>query len=454
MALLRFAAHYYPDRCALVADDGRYTYHEIYVGAQSMTHELHTRYGIRQGQKVAVVSAANAQLVMLLPALSSLGANVMLINTDMTQTCINDILAEHRISLLLTEMEITRLGTQSVARVKPAVSWRTTSTISVFTGGSSGKYHEASRRTSVVQYLPPLVAMLRQIHIDRYDSVYNPLPLYHGFGLSTLIVAMLMGKKVCITRHFDATEALKTIHDEHIEVLAIVPAMLSRMWQQQGAHDMMQTVRCIISGGDKLDRKLADTTRSYLGNVMFNLYGTSEAGFFMIATPHDIYDYDDVPIGRPIKGVKCRVCKADSEQVGTLHVRSGWAMTIARNRWLNTGDLVSCNSEGLYFHHGRADRMVVCGGENVSPEHVEQVISEHPCVMAAVAYSVPHPLFGCVLHADVELIPHSTLTVDELKAWSRQRLARAEMPHAIHFKAIETLTTGKRRLPTERPEQL
>ena len=69
----------------------------------------------------------------------------------------------------------------------------------------------------------------------------------------------------------------------------------------------LRSVKCIISGGDRLDRKWIDITSQHLGRVIFNLYGTSEAGFFMIASPDDLLLYDEVTIGRPIRGVKCKV---------------------------------------------------------------------------------------------------------------------------------------------------
>ena len=112
----------------------------------------------------------------------------------------------------------------------------------------------------------------------------------------------------------------------------------------------------------------------------------------------------------------------------------------------NTGDLVSQNSEGYFFHHGRADRMVVCGGENVQPEHIEQVLLSHPMIIAARAFTVPDPNFGNVIHTEIECTPKETLTEATLRNWLRPQLSRAEMPHSIRFKTIEMLSTGKQKL--------
>ena len=89
--------------------------------------------------------------------------------------------------------------------------------------------------------------------------------------------------------------------------------------------------------------------------------------------------------------------------------------------------------------------MVVCGGENVQPEHIEQVLLSHPMIIAARAFNVPDPNFGNVIHTEIECTPKATLTEATLLNWLRPQLSRAEMPHSIRFKTIEMLSTGKQK---------
>ena len=246
-------------------------------------------------------------------------------------------------------------------------------------------------------------------------------------------------------KRFDTLQTLAIIQQEKIEVMPIVPAMLSRFWQIENAKKKMKSLRCLISGGDRLPKSLIDTTHKEIGEVIFNLYGTSEAGFFMLANPKELASFEETTLGKPIRGVDCKVKDCNRQGIGTLWVRSRWAMRGLRNQWQNTGDLVSQNSEGYFFHHGRADRMVVCGGENVQPEHIEQVLLSHPMIIAARAFTVPDPNFGNVIHTEIECTPKATLTEVTLLDWLRPQLSRAEMPHSIHFKTIEMLSTGKQK---------
>ena len=464
LALLRFTAHYHPSRTAIVSGGKRLTYKELYEEASRLSKVLFSDYGLTAGACVGLMCKSHIMGTLLLFALSRLGVKIKLINTDIAPNKINELVKNNQIKLLIYDPELkdTRIPDKLTCRMTTTTDLdlvlsdkkrnsdvtvpriKRGGEISVFTGGTSGRYKEAPRQMSVFQFLPPFFALLGTLHIDEYDSVFLPLPLYHGFGLATFIISLLMGKKICLAGHFDAEEALKTISEERIEVLPVVPAMLARLWQAGNAPTQMQSVKCVICGGDRLDKKWVNTTIDHLGKVIYNLYGTSEAGFFMIATPDDLLINEEVTIGRPINGVECKIEDADSNGTGSLWVRSSWAMVSMKDKWQNTGDLVYRDSNGYYFYRGRTDGMVVCGGENVFPENVESVINGHPDVLASLVFPVPNPHFGTVLNAHVELIPDSSLTPDGLKSWLHSRLSRAEIPHHISIQPINMLETGKK----------
>ena len=465
MALLRFAAHFYPQRCAITDEKQSLSYQELYVRTRQLTEILHTEYHLQPQMSVALLGRNSLILTLLLHALSRLGIRTTLLSTDLGTEQITAELQKHRYHLIIYDSDIKQIPTElpcvavTTERLNDLLLHKTSLTkkrklpkiwrgseIVIHSGGTSGNFKTIARRPSVTSFLPPLFALLRDIKIYQYERVLISLPFYHGFGLSTLIISLLMGKKICLQKRFDALQTLTIIQREKIEVMPIVPAMLARFWQIEGAKKKMKSLRCLISGGDRLPKSLIDTTHKEIGEVIFNLYGTSEAGFFMLANPKELASFEDTTLGKPIRGVDCKVKDCNRQGIGTLWVRSRWAMRGLRNQWQNTGDLVSQNSEGYFFHHGRADRMVVCGGENVQPEHIEQVLLSHPMIIAARAFTVPDPNFGNVIHTEIECTPKATLTEATLLNWLRPQLSRAEMPHSIHFKTIEMLSTGKQKL--------
>ena len=465
MALLRFAAHFYPQRCAITDEKQSLSYQELYVRTRQLTEILHTEYHLQPKMSVALLGRNSLILSLLLHALSRLGIRTTLLSTDLGTEQITAYLQKHHYHLIIYDSDLKQIPTElpcvavttekindilldkhsQVREIKLPKIWRGREIV-IHSGGTSGKFKTIARRPSVTSFLPPLLALLRDIRIYQYERVLISLPFYHGFGLSTLTISLLMGKKICLQKRFDALQTLAIIQQEKIEVMPIVPAMLSRFWQIEGAKKKMNSLRCLISGGDRLPKSLIDTTHQQIGEVLFNLYGTSEAGFFMLANPKELASFKETTLGKPIRGVDCKVKDCNRQGIGTLWVRSRWAMRGLRNQWQNTGDLVSQNSEGYFFHHGRADRMVVCGGENVQPEHIEQVLLSHPMIIAARAFIVPHPNFGNVIHTEIECTPKATLTEATLLNWLRPQLSRAEMPHSIRFKTIEMLSTGKQKV--------
>ena len=464
MALLRFAAHFYPQHCAITDEKQSLSYQELYIRTRQLTEILHTEYHLQPEVSVALLGRNSLILTLLLHALSRLGIRTTLLSTDLGTEQITADLQKHHYHLIIYDSDLKQIPTElpciafttekindilldkhsQIKKRKLPKIWRGREII-IHSGGTSGKFKTIARRPSVTSFLPPLLALLRDIRIYQYERVLISLPFYHGFGLSTLIISLLMGKKICLQKRFDAIKTLETIQREQIEVMPIVPAMLSRFWQIENAKEKMKSLRCLISGGDRLPKSLIDTTHKEIGEVIFNLYGTSEAGFFMLANPKELVSFKETTLGKPIRGVDCKVKDCNRQGIGTLWVRSRWAMRGLRNQWQNTGDLVSQNSEGYFFHHGRADRMVVCGGENVQPEHIEQVLLSHPMIIAARAFTVPDPNFGNVIHTEIECTPKATLTEATLLDWLRPQLSRAEMPHSIHFKTIEMLSTGKQK---------
>lgn len=464
MALLRFVAYFYPQRCAIIDDCQSLTYRELYTRTRQLAQILHIKYHLQPKTRVALIGRNSLILTLLLHALSRLGIHTTLLSTDLGTEQITAVLQKHHYQLFIYDEELQQvpIETPCTAVTTEALSdillskeaqtrdiklpkiWRG-GEITIHSGGTSGNFKSIAHRPSVTSFLPPLLALLHNIRIYEYKSVLISLPFYHGFGLSTLIISLLMGKKICLQKRFDAIKTLEIIQREQIEVMPIVPAMLARFWQIEGAKKKMKSLRCLISGGDRLPKSLIDTTHKEIGEVIFNLYGTSEAGFFILATPKALASFDETTLGKPIQGVDCKIKNLNEEGIGTLWVRSRWAMHGKQNQWQNTGDLVSQNSEGYFFHHGRDDRMVVCGGENVQPEHIEQVLLSHPMIIAARAFDVPHPNFGNVIHTEIECTPKATLTEATLRNWLRPQLSRAEMPHSIRFKTIEMLSTGKQK---------
>lgn len=114
------------------------------------------------------------------------------------------------------------------------------------------------------------------------------------------------------------------------------------------------------------------------------------------------------------------------------------------NGWLRSEDLISIDAEGYITYEGRLKLMLKVGGENVSVEEVERVITGHDSVAACAAVGVPDQRKGEVVRAYVTLRPRHALEEHMLHAWLEPRLARFKMPREIVFvDTLPRLVNGK-----------
>ena len=190
------------------------------------------------------------------------------------------------------------------------------------------------------------------------------------------------------------------------------------------------------------------------GDVIHNLYGSTEVGSVSVATPADLRAAP-ATAGRPPRGTLVRLLDDDGHDVpaganGRIFVRgpltfSGYTDGGSKSvvdGFMHTGDTGHFDRNGLLFVDGRDDEMIVSGGENVFPHEVEDVIARHPGVVEAAVVGVPDPEFGARLKAFVVARPG----VDDRRArrcaTSCAPISRASRCHATSSSSTSSPATG------------
>jgi len=318
--------------------------------------------------------------------------------------------------------------------------------IVVLTGGTTGEFKSASRKPSLINFINPFFALLTDINIDRYHSIYISTPIYHGFGLASLIVSTLLGSEQFIIRKYKTEEACKLIRENKIEAVILVPLMLQRMLKHD--KNALDSLKSILSGGAPLESNLVRYTLQQLGDVLYNLYGTSEAGFSILAKPKDLRIYPTT-IGKPIRGVSIRIVNKNQQEakqgtVGMICIKSNWVMDSKSNRWVPTGDLGYIEKDGFVFLRGRSDSMIISGGENVYPEELEEVLMQNELIESCAVIGISDVEFGQRLKAFVVLKEKSDLTEDKILKWLLDKVARYQIPAQIRIiDLLPMSSTGK-----------
>ncbi|MFJ7952631.1 AMP-binding protein [Lysinibacillus sp. NPDC096418] len=457
MTLLKIAGDTYNQKIAIVDGDETVSYKQLQVQSEKLAIIFKEKYQMKAGQKVGFLCKNHISMVNAIFATSRLGLDIYLLNSDMSQVQFKQLVNQHNFDFLIYDIELSHLLEDSGYMKERILSYQqdlpainhllrskvdenyklqrsSSGQIMLLTGGTTGKSKEVAHKPSLFKFLNPFLTVQTKLKLFNYQTAYIATPLYHGYGIAILISCIALGKKVIINKGFRAEEACQLIREHKVEVVSVVPLMLHKMLKTN-VNDLT-SLTCIASGGAELNAKLVEEVFSKLGGVIYNLYGTSEAGLNMIATPQDLRSAPNT-IGKKIEGAQLKVLDHNKNTVedgvvGQFCIKNNWSMQNRDSDWIETGDLGFRDKNGYYFLRGRTDDMVVSAGENVYPIELEQVLIHHPLVEVVAVIGMYDEQFGQRLRAFIQPVTIQ-LTEETLMDWLRPRVARFQMPKEIVF---------------------
>lgn len=265
-------------------------------------------------------------------------------------------------------------------------------------------------------------------------------PLFHGHGFAFLAAGLAVGAPVVLPGARTGAEICAAATRYAADVITGVPAQLQRLAGHLVAEHAGPEVACphrpaprrVVSGSDRLPPAVAATLTGALGDVVVNLFGSTQTGVLTAATSRDLREAPDT-VGRALPGVGLVVLDDDGRPCRPGHVGAVVLVTgpLGRARHVPTGDRGAFDRSGRLVLHGRADDVVVCGGENVRPAAVAALLEAVPGVRAAVVGPVPDEEYGTRLVAEVVLEPGGPLAAATAPAALRDAVRSRLGPHAV-----------------------
>lgn len=230
--------------------------------------------------------------------------------------------------------------------------------------------------------------------------------------------------------------------------MSAVPIMLARMLdlpQRVRARNPLSSLKVVISSGDRLDPALARRFMDAYGDVLYNLYGSTEVGIGSLATPDELRRFPET-VGRPVAGCPVRIYNRSGKPVGprvTGRVFVGGGLSsegytggggkTVIDGMTSTGDMGYLDEAGRLYIVGREDDMIVSGGENVYPRALENALAGHPDIAENAVVGVPDEQFGRRLAAFIVLRPESDADAPALREYLRGKVSRFEQPRDINI---------------------
>ncbi|NEA28996.1 AMP-binding protein, partial [Actinomadura bangladeshensis] len=294
----------------------------------------------------------------------------------------------------------------------------------------------------------PLASMTSRIPLRARQTMIVEAPLFHTWGYAALQMAWALRAPVVLHRRFDPEQTLRAVTSHRDATVFAVPVMCQRILElPPEVRDRYDTssLRVFAVSGAALPGDLATRFMDAFGDRLYNVYGSTEASWVSIATPHDLR-LDPRTAGRPPRNTALAIVDGEGRKVGRstrgqifaanellFEGYTGGEPMEVRDGLLATGDLGHIDHRGLLFVEGRSDGMVVSGGENVLPKDVEDALLRLPEVHEAAVTGVPDDEWGQRLAAYIVLRPGARLDAEAVRAYVHAQVARYAVPRDVHF---------------------
>jgi long-chain acyl-CoA synthetase len=335
-----------------------------------------------------------------------------------------------------------------------------------YTGGTTGTSKGAmlSHRALVANTLQ-CAAWFGKAMRDGKDSVMGVMPLFHVYGLTTVMnFAVLSGGAIILEPQLDLEHVMKDIQRHKPKLFHGAPRIYNAINNSPLAkkYDLRSITAC-ISGSAPLLMETARKFRELTGANLVEGYGLTEASPVTHCNPvFDTTKNKFGTIGLTFPDTETRLVDIETGEKdvapgepGELAIRGPQLMDGYYNRpeetaqalkggWLHTGDIATMDADGYVAIVDRKKEMIIVSGFNVYPREVEEALAKHPAVLEGAAIGVPHPIKGEEVKAFVVLKPGQKATQEELIAFCREQLAPFKVPKAIEFRdALPKTLIGK-----------
>lgn len=473
-----------PGKPALIDRNGELTWSELDKRVNRLVH-VFSGLGIQPGERVALLLRNGREIVEGLFAAQKAGIVAVPLNTwakpkelaatlgqAKVGTLIYDVLHADQVSKAAGDDAGRRIAVGDPAKAidgslsyedllalasgtppLPVALRRGSPGVIIHTSGTTGTPKGASR-DAAASGIREFAGLLRVVPFKRSDVILAPAPLFHSFGLLTLVIGALIGATFVFPENFDPEQTLALIEEHGVTAVSMVPVMIRRIVslpQEVKDRYNVSSLRIILASGSALSQGVRDGVTELFGEVLYDLYGSTEAGWVAIASPEDMRRRRGT-VGKPVHGVDIAIFSPTGErlpegEVGEIHLKSAGRFEgytsgeqkAEREGYMSIGDLGRMD-DGYLFVEGRADDMVVVGGENVYPAEVEDVIRGIDGVDDVVVAGTEDPEYGQTLVAFVV----GSADPAEIQRVSESELASFKVPRRVEkVEELPRTSTGK-----------
>ncbi|WP_283580985.1 o-succinylbenzoate--CoA ligase [Limosilactobacillus reuteri] len=274
-------------------------------------------------------------------------------------------------------------------------------------------------------------------------------PIFHISGFSIIMRGLIYGMTVRLVEKFRAEELERILANETVTIMSVVPFMLKNLIQQQNKTNTHynSAFRCMLLGGGTIDRETLEACLQRSIPVV-QCYGMTETCSQIVALRSADALLKLGSVGQPLFSTQLKLSKDGEILLKTPALTPGYLNLPDKlpskmiDGWYRTGDIGHLDKEGYLYIDGRADEMLISGGENIFPQEVEQVYQRYPQINEVAVVGQNDSVWGQVPVAFV--VSDRRLSPTKLINYGYEHLARYKVPqHYIFVSELPKNASGK-----------
>lgn len=329
----------------------------------------------------------------------------------------------------------------------------------LYTGGTTGvpKGAQLTHRNLVSNAIGGLTWSHAR---EAQDVTIGALPLFHSYGMTSVMNMSVAGAitMVLIPDPRDVLHIMGSISKHKATFYPGVPTMYVAINNHPQVKEFdLSSITCCLSGAAPLPGEVQERFQTLTGCKLVEAYGLTETspathvnplarnkiGFIGLPWPDTdarIVDLDTGDREMPVGEIGELVIQGPQVMKGYWQQPTETANVLREHPslgpglWLHTGDLARMDEEGYFQIVDRKKEMIICGGFNVYPREVEEVLYKHPAVQEAAVVGLPDEYRGETIKAFVVLREGMAAGEEEIMAFCRRHLARYKVPASVEFR--------------------
>ncbi|MBV8177647.1 MAG: AMP-binding protein [Mycobacterium sp.] len=282
---------------------------------------------------------------------------------------------------------------------------------------------------------------------DRYLAAG---PLAHA-ALLPLFSTLAAGGSVVVMPAFDPACFIDIVEQQRCTIALLVPTMIQMIVALPQARTAdLSSLRAVFYGAAPISERTLADGRAIWGDIMYQMYGQSEAVPLTVLAPEDHVGHRLRSAGRPTPNTVIRIVDPDGldvapGRVGEIAARTPAAMAaiwrdekataqrVLADGSILTRDMGYLDEDGFLYLADRKEDMIISGGYNIWPAELENALAAHPAVAEVAVVGVPHDKWGETPKAVVVLRPGHQADEQELIDWSRDKVGAVKRVTSVEF---------------------